>query len=112
MVFTTSTEGNLLLTFQSSINLDDGYRNNYLGEFTSTMELWLHDDPDTGLKSTKRNGVGAIEWNVKEADQYVTIGIWFEHGRLVEYDGVFELPPQAIKLLNKFGIKVPKTFRE
>lgn len=107
-VFSINKEGNHVLTFTSHINIDNGFVNNSQGDHESTMELFLHDDPDTGSLSTKRNGKGSIEWNVETLGITNNIGVWWEHGRLVEYDGVYEFPKEAGKLLNKFGIRVPR----
>lgn len=106
--FSINKYGNHFLTFESPINSDNGYINTYQGEHVSTMELFLHDDPDTGELSTKTNGCGAIEWYVESLDMGANIGLWWRHGKLVDYDGVYELPPEAAKLLKKFGVSTPK----
>jgi hypothetical protein len=108
--FTINEEENHLLTFNSPISIDNGYKNVYQGEFESTMELRIYEDSDTGLLSTKRNGCGSIEWIVEEADLCEYIGVWWEDGKLRDYDGVFDFPSQAKRLLNKFGVSVPREF--
>lgn len=108
--FEINAEGNHFLRFQSPISIDNGYTNSYQGEFKSTMELYLHEDDDTMLLSTKRNGKGSIEWIVEDSEMYENIGVWWEHGKLTDYDGVFELPIQAKKLLKKFGVSTPRDF--
>lgn len=108
--FSTNKQGNLVYTFFSPINVDNGYTNTYKGDFKSSMELFLHNNDETGLLSDKRNGRGAIEWTVECSDMYACIGVWWEHGKVVDYDGVFDLPKQAAKLLKKFGVSTPKDF--
>lgn len=103
---TTTKNGNLLLTFQSHINVDNGYTNTSQGTHISTMELFLFSD------SNKRNGSASIEWYIESLDTCTSIGVWWEHGKLVEYDGVFELPKEVKYLLNKYGVRVPKSFYE
>lgn len=102
--FSINKKGNHVAKFLSPINRDNGYTNEYLGDFESSMELFLADE------SNNRNGSGNIEWVVEEADLCEHIGVWWEHGKLVEYDGVFELPQQAVQLLRKFGVTVGKDF--
>ena len=48
-----------------------------------------------------------IEWTVgteKEPIDEAEIGIWTAGKKVIEYDGVFELPKEAIEMLNKFGL--------
>jgi hypothetical protein len=64
-----------------------------LGEHFNEMRLFRHDSGDTGC----------IIWNYgrKAADEDETvIGLIFEGSKVVDYDGVFELPVQARSLLN------------
>jgi hypothetical protein len=69
-----------------------------LGNANNTMELYISDD---GKK-------GSISWEYEledgEGDE-VGIGLWFAEGDkvLTDYDGVFELPKQAIELLEENG---------
>jgi len=46
-----------------------------------------------------------IEWIVGEGvyEEIVEIGIWVKDKKVVEYDGVFELPKEAIQLLKDEG---------
>lgn len=98
MKYTTNEAGNLVLEFISNINIDNGITIVPQGKHTSTMELFMDD-----------NGVPkGIEWD--NPVDTVWIGLWFEDRELVDYDGVFELPPQAIKLLRKAGFVIPKYF--
>lgn len=56
-----------------------------------------------------------IEWeyefpNDSNLDDMESIGIYTENSTVVDYDGVFELPKEAIKLLRKHKIRVPRDF--
>jgi hypothetical protein len=65
------------------------------------MELFIHDD------STPETGSGSIEWIVEEFDMVEHIGLIWENNTLEDYDGVFELPEQAAKLLKYYGVNTP-----
>ncbi len=99
MKFITNNRGNLTLTFTSNINVDNGCTNLSQGTHESTMELFKDN-----------NGVlMGIEWD--NPIDIVFIGLWFDNDkRLKDYDGVFELPKQAIKLIRKAGYIVPNEF--
>ena len=98
MKYSTNEKGNLVLEFISNINIDNGMTNIPQGEHTSTMELFTND---------YGTPVG-IEWD--NPVDTVGIGLWFNGKELEDYDGVFELPIQAIKLIRKAGFKVSKDF--
>jgi hypothetical protein len=69
-----------------------------LGNAKCEMELFMNND----------NSYGCIQWEYEldngDSD-CVDIGVWFEEGTKVlrDYDGVFELPKQAIELLEENG---------
>jgi len=89
---------NLTIEFESPMNVDNGYINIPQGVKKSTMELF-----------TNENGTPTmIEWIVNDGEFIEHIGLWFDGKTLVDYDGVFELPKEAIKLIRKAGYKVPK----
>ena len=46
-----------------------------------------------------------IEWDIQTLDECENIGIWCEEGTktLRDYDGVFQLPDEAIELLKDNG---------
>jgi hypothetical protein len=56
------------------------------------MELFAHLD-----------GTYGIEWDVPTLEITEYIGIWHEDKRVTDYDGVFELPQEAIDLLKENG---------
>ena len=67
-----------------------------LGLFDNTMTLYVD----------KHNNKGFIEWeyeNNDEDDGAEEIGLWFEGNKVTDYDGVFELPTEAIQLLVENG---------
>ena len=51
-----------------------------------------------------------IEWDIPDLEQTEEIGLTFEHKTLTGYDGVFNLPREAISLLRNAGFHVPKDF--
>ena len=61
-----------------------------------------------------RSDRGLIEWvyNLGTNEEGVEhIGVTWEVGELTDYDGVFDLPEQAITLLGQAGIRVGKDFK-
>jgi hypothetical protein len=101
--------GNYELTFTSPIYIDNGYTNTFMGRFKNVFELFIHE-----TDKRNKNGSAIIKWCVYNIDDDIieneTIGVWFEHGKLIDYDGIFELPKQAKKILNAYGISVSKDF--
>ena len=89
------------LKFTSPINLEGSWGERNLSESAqSSMALFLNKD-DTGW----------IEWECEELDLTESIGLRFEFDSkgkrsLVDYDGVFSLPDQAMDLLERNGIDV------
>lgn len=100
MVITKTKEGNDLATFNSDISVDNGYTNNYQGKFESTMELFLNDD----------NKPTMIEWD--NPIEVTHIGIEYWDDEVQGYDGVFELPKEAIEFLELAGFKVSDDLKD
>jgi hypothetical protein len=78
-----------------------------LGLLKSTMELFTDDEPKAD------NGYGSIEWIVFDGEDEIEvehIGLWWSGKKLTDYDGVFSLPMEAIKLIRSYGITVSKDF--
>ena len=75
----TQEEKKLIIEFLSDVSIDNGYTNQYLGKFKSTMELY-----DIELEEGKK-------------------------GKVTEFDGVFDLPKQARKLLKLINITIPNS---
>lgn len=98
--YSTNKHGNLQLEFNSDISLDNGFTNVHQGVFDSTMELFKDDD---GVPSL-------IEWDANI--DIVSIGLFFEGKELTDYDGVFELPSQAIHMIRKAGYTVDDSFED
>lgn len=87
-----------------------------LGKANCSMEFFA--EHNGGIVATGR---GSIEWIVEylgtdgkpNGDEDVEyIGVWWDAKVLIDYDGVFTLPDEAIKLLRECGIKVPKDFED
>ena len=74
-----------------------------LGEHQATLTLYVNDQ-DARL--------GSLELDIPGCDEYVDIGLWFAEDRktLVDFDGVFSLPPQGIELLRENGFIVSEDF--
>lgn len=92
-------------TFTSPINVDDGVRHHFVGHAACRMVL------ATGRPSA---GYGECDAHIKWVYRFLdgdhvglieqrTILLWFNNKRLVHFDGVFELPEQAIELLEENG---------
>ena len=89
-------EGNVA-TFNAELVRDSSFGQESMGMHQNTMEFGL-------TKGTDKQGY--IEWVFADEDgeeDVVEIGLWFEKGRVVDYDGVFELPKEAIMLLEAKG---------
>jgi hypothetical protein len=76
-----------------------------VGKYDSVM--WLFD----GVNDSS----GWIEWEIPELDEYVEIGLIFEHRNgqraLIDYDGVMSLSPMAIRLLEQADVIVDEIFK-
>jgi hypothetical protein len=83
------------IIFVSPINRETIYNETSLGTYESTMELW-YDESDDDC---------SIEWNIEDLMITEQMQIQLDEGTKIVtgYDGVFELPKQAIELLNKNG---------
>lgn len=101
MELSVNAAGNHVLTFVSPINVDNGYTNVPKGTKTSTMELFVYEG------STHGEGGASIEWIVGNYEFVENIGLQWEEGEVTDYDGVFELPKEVAKLLEKIGVTVP-----
>jgi len=66
-------------------------------------QLGVHKSKMT-LREGKENLF--IEWEISDLDEVVEIGIFTKGKKVYDYDGVFELPKQAIALLKKSGLDV------
>ncbi len=110
IIFDTNKNGNLFAKIESPIFADNGTTNKCVGYCSSTMELNLWDDPDTGKPANKSRGSACIEWDIPKLDCCREIIVSWEKSTLTDFDGVFSLPKQAALLLRKFGVKVPNSF--
>jgi hypothetical protein len=101
----TKENGNLEATFTSKINIDNGRSTRTLGIRRCIIELFIGED---------KIPVGAeVVVYDDDEDEYVEqIGLWFEKRELVDYDGVFELPKELIKMIRFAKCRVPRHFEE
>ena len=83
--------------FRSPINSETSAGSERLGNHASTMTLYADD----GFM---------IEWDIPTLGETVQIGLWFEGKNLSDYDGVFELPKQAVALIRRAGFTVGREF--
>lgn len=92
-------------TFKSSLIMEGSWGEQSLGEHQSVMELYLTEDKTRGF----------IEWDVADLQELTEIGLRFElYGDgmvLTDYDGVFSLPAEAVKMLEETGVFVGTEFK-
>jgi len=83
------------ITFVSPIGIDNGFTSTDAGKHQSTMQLFDYED----------NINYFIEWIVEDLDIIQIIGIFcYDENKVIhEYDGIFELPKEAVKLLHDNG---------
>ena len=74
----TKTKHGLQVTFESPVSIDNGFTNEFQGNFENEMEIYLDAK---GIPSM-------IEWNVYDLEITEEIGLWFEGKTLIDYDGV------------------------
>lgn len=80
--------------FNTSISIDNGFVNNYQGEFDQTFELFKEDDTHF-----------MIEWDIPNMETTEHIGLTFDKdGNLIDYDGVFSVPDEAIEWIESLGL--------
>lgn len=79
--------------FRSELVRETSHSSTPLGEYDSTMEL--HGENDNYY----------IEWDIPDLETTECIGIFVDEGTrtISDYDGVFEVPKQAIELLEENG---------
>ena len=87
---------NDVLTFTSNLNIDNGYTATSHGDHESEMTLHLDS---SGYPVN-------IEWD--NPVMYTNIGIEYDEDtkEVTGYDGVFEIPEQALYLLKAAGFKI------
>jgi hypothetical protein len=95
-----------ILEFKQELNLQTSYSRIDLGMHFNRMELNIRPD----------GYGGCIIWNYgkQAADEDETIiGLSFNgNGELCDYDGVFELPKEAITLLRSNGYDLDEDMKE
>ena len=78
------------LSFSSNINYETSYNSTSQGDHNSTMELMNN----------------FIEWVVETLDDGAGIGLEFTNGKLDGYDGVFDIPIEALVLCALNGVSI------
>jgi len=84
-----------------------------IAEKTFRKKVWsetAYSRRPIGLCDNKMTLIGVkgqylIQWEVENEDyeDEVDIGIWTVHNKVVEYNGVFEIPVEALELLRENG---------
>lgn len=88
-------------TFSADLFSEGSWGSRSLGRHESTMTMYASDRP----------GRAWIEWDIPAIDGYEEIGLDFDvRGRLIDYEGVFSLPREAIALIRSVGFHVPREF--
>lgn len=93
-----------VMEFYSPINQEGSWGSRPLAKRTkSIFTLYYYRDSLDGL----------IEWEIPHLDMVESIGLVFELDQagkrtLVDYDGVFSLPAQAMDLLERHGVDCAK----
>ena len=94
-------DGNKLY-FDAELFKENSFRRWSIGQYKNLMELVI-----TGKARYQFGTIGYIEWLFgKDApdEEEEVIGVWFDEDKnLTDYDGVFELPEEAIVLLEHLG---------
>lgn len=91
------------LTFRSPINLENSFSSWNLAKRAKSIMRLYFDGADASY--------GSIEWEIPSLDRLEEIGLRFGcnakgQRTLVDYDGVFALPEQAMDLCARHGIDV------
>lgn len=101
------------IEFTANLNRETTYSSENLGEGKCEMAIWVaNEDQDKKPKEIESCDIEWLYFVDQPNEDIVGIGCWFEKGVLVDYDGVFSLPKEAIKLLRKNGFRVPRSFEE
>lgn len=80
--------------FKTDVSVDNGYVNTYQGKFDQSFELYKEDDRHY-----------MIEWDIPGMDTTEHVGMIFDENlNLIDYDGVFEFPKEAIAWLEGLNL--------
>ena len=85
-----------IVKFKAKCRLEGtwGYRD--LGELNCSVELWDH--------GKKLDGYGSADIEFIAGDNVENIGLTYvDEKRIIDYEGVFSVPSEAIALLKKHG---------
>jgi hypothetical protein len=90
------------MTFTARLHLEGSWGARQLGKHESTMTLYMQEDDKRGF----------IEWDIPALDDVEEIGLWFQDGELVDYDGVASLPREAVELIRRNDYVVGPDFAD
>lgn len=85
-------------TFESELVSETAFNVTPLGKAKSTFSLLVNNEGTSGVINWEYEFIDDEEEGGEEA-----IGLWFEGNKVVDYDGVFELPEEAIQMLVENG---------
>lgn len=88
------------VTFDAQLHLEGSFGASQLGKHPCSMELFDIDGHISIEFIAGKDGCVGVEH----------IGLTFKDKTLVDYDGVFSIPREAINLLRKNGYHVPRDF--
>ena len=91
------------MTFSSPISEENSYMQRSLAKRAKSIMRLYFDADDASC--------GSIEWEIPKLDRVEYVGLRFGcnakgQRTLVDYDGVFSLPVQAMRLCERHGIDV------
>ena len=88
--------------FTAELVRESSFGTQYIGEHASTMTLY-------GLPD--KAGAAFIEWDIPDLEDCVEIGLSFDvRKHLIDYDGVFSLPKEAVALIREAGFIIGESF--
>ena len=95
------------IRFEKELVLENSYSSTNIGKHINEMELFIHPHGKSGC----------IVWNYwpenDEDDNETVIGLWFNGNKEIEdYDGVYELPEEAVKLIRDNGYGFDENMKE
>ena len=98
----------LMIEFTSDIVKDNSFTKDYIGNFKSTMEIY-----DIEFIS-KTESKAHIEWIVEDPDEELVehFSVTYENRKVIDYEGLFQLPREVKKLLRLINVSISNSFFE
>ena len=75
-------------------------------EYSHSATDWEEVTMTYNIQAAPMKQYGSFEMYSDDGEYYAEGGWWFEKGKLVDYDGIFELPSVIKKQLIKWGFEV------